>query len=130
MILSGKPVSAFPGSCLSFLTHQARTLVVEGPAGDQVLHGNSVIAGAESMLLVEVMRGVDGGPVDFDTQARPLRHGDLAALDLERLLGQRLAVLPDPVRVDRGDLAGGGGADMGEHGERDVEMVVGVRTPG
>src|SRR3954447_12826830 len=114
----------------NFLTHEAGTLVVEGPAGDQVLHGNSVIAGAESMLLVEVMRGVDGGPVDFDTQARPLRHGDLAALDLEWLLGQRLAVLPDPVRVDRGDLAGGGGADMGEPGERDVEMVVGVRTPG
>src|SRR5438270_12105801 len=89
-----------------FLTHEAGTLVVEGPAGDQVLHGNSVIAGAESMLLVEVMRGVDGGSVDFDTQARPVRHRDLAALDLERFLGQCLAVLPDPVGVDRGDVAG------------------------
>src|SRR5207248_3413683 len=49
-----------------FLTHEAGTLVVEGPAGDQVLHGDSVIAGTESMLLVELMRRFDGRAVDYD----------------------------------------------------------------
>ena len=53
-----------------------------------------------------------------------------AALDLQRLLRQALAVLPDPVRVDRGDAPGRGGADVREHRERDVEVVVRVRAPG
>ena len=50
--------------------------------------------------------------------------------DLERLLRQALAVLPDAVRVDRGHAARGSGAHVGEHGQRNIEMVVGVRAPG
>ena len=53
-----------------------------------------------------------------------------AADDLQRLLRQALAVLPDPVRVDRGDAARRGGADVREHRQRDVEVVVRVRAPG
>jgi hypothetical protein len=34
------------------------------------------------------------------------------------------------VRVQGGDLAGRGRTDVGDHRQRDVEVVVGVRTPG
>ena len=50
--------------------------------------------------------------------------------DLERLSGQALAVLPDPVRVDGGDPAGRRGGDVREHGQGNIEVVVGVRAPG
>src|SRR5215510_668131 len=79
--------------------HQARALVVESPAGDQVLHGLGVIAGAERVLLVEAMRRLDLRHVDLHPETGPIRNGDQAALDLQRLPGQALAVLPDPVRV-------------------------------
>ena len=51
--------------------------------------------------------------------------------DLERLFRQTfLILLPDPMRVQCGDLPRRGGSDMGEHGQRDIEMIVGVRAPG
>ena len=63
---------------------------------------------------------------------RPGRSGTaiLPPLIWSGSLVSALAVLPDPVGVDRGDLAGRGGADVGEHRERNVEVVVGVRAPG
>src|SRR5947209_18225097 len=97
--------------------HEARALVVKGPAGDQVLHRSGVVTRAEPVGLVQRMRLLDGVAVDLDPKARPVGNGDLAAFDLERLFRQCLAVLPDPVGVDRGDLAGSSGADMGEHGQ-------------
>ena len=67
--------------------------------------------------------------VEFDTEAGRSRHGEVAVDDLERLLGDALAVLPDPVGVDGGDVARRRGGDVGEHRQRHVEVVVGVRTP-
>jgi hypothetical protein len=40
-----------------------------------------------------------------------------------------LAVLPDPVCVYGGNVARRRGRDMGKHGQRHIEMVVGMRTP-
>jgi hypothetical protein len=37
----------------------------------------------------------------------------MAADDLQRVFGQALAVLPDPVGVNGRNLAGRGGTDMG-----------------
>ncbi len=76
------------------------------------------------------MRGLELGGVDLDAQAGLLRDRDLASLDEQRLLGEALAFLPDPVGVHRGDVAGRGGADVREHRERDVEVVVRMRSPG
>ena len=63
-------------------------------------------------------------------RGRAVRALQLAVLDLQRLFGEPLAVLPDPVRVDCGDLAGRGRRHVREHGERNIEMVVRVRSPG
>ena len=41
-----------------------------------------------------------------------------------------LPVLPNPMGVDRRHLAGRRGGDVSEHGERNIEMIVGVRAPG
>src|SRR4051794_25735605 len=72
------------------------TLRVEGPPGHKVLHRDAVVAGAEAVLAVQPVRFLDLGHVEFDAQARLLRHPDQAALDAQRLLGQALPVLPDP----------------------------------
>ena len=63
---------------------------------------------------------------------RPGRSGtcELAVDDLQRVFGEALAVLPDPMRVDRGDFARRGRGHVGEHRQRDVEVIVGVRAPG
>src|SRR5579862_3497263 len=108
-------------SCnVSCLSYEAGTLVVKGPAGDQELHGDRVVARAESVPVVERIRRLDRAAIDLDAKSGTVRNGDLAALDLQRLARQRLAILPDPMGVDRGDLAGGGGTNMGEHGKRNI----------
>src|SRR5690349_10937309 len=108
---------------------EAWPLRVEAPAGNQLLHRGRVVARAETLLAVERMRGIDRGHVELDTEPGRGRHLHLAVDDLERPSGQRLAVLPDPVRIDRGDAAGRRGGDVREHRERDVEVVVRVRAP-
>src|SRR5581483_4214464 len=118
-------------SCnVSCLSYEAGTLVVKGPAGDQELHGDRVVARAESVILIQRIGRFDGHVIDLDAKPGTIGNRDLATLDLERLARQRLAILPDPMGVDRGDLARGGGTNMGEHGKRNIEMVVGVRAPG
>src|SRR3569833_439972 len=91
--------------------HEARALVVKGPAGDLVLHRGGVVTRAEPVRLVQRMRLRDGVAIDLDPKARPAGNRDLAASDLQRLFRQCLAVLPDPMGVDRGNLAGSSGAD-------------------
>jgi hypothetical protein len=60
-----------------------------------------------------------------------IRHLHQAVDDAQRLPGQALLpFLPDPVRVDRGDLARRGGGGVREHRQRHVEMVVRMRAPG
>ena len=75
------------------------------------------------------MRSLDGGHVEIDTEARPIRQANRAGFDAQRLLREPLAVLPDPVRVDGGDAARRRGGYVSEHGERNVEVVVRVRPP-
>src|SRR6516164_3266682 len=82
--------------------HQTGALVIEPPAGDQVLHCVGVITGAQSVLLVKAMRRLDLGHVDLHPETGPIGNGNHAAHNLQRLLRQALSVLPDPVRIDRG----------------------------
>src|SRR5215475_7199548 len=81
--------------------HQTGALVIEPPAGDQVLHCLGVIACAQGVLLVEPMGRLDLRHVDLHSETGPIGNSNHAARDLQRLLGQALSVLPDPVRVDR-----------------------------
>src|SRR5688572_26724758 len=71
-------------------------LRIEGPVRDQVLHGHGVVARAQALREVELMRLFNLELVEVDAEPRPLRHLDGPALDAERLPGQALPVLPDP----------------------------------
>ena len=55
------------------------------------------------------MRFLDLGPIELDAQPRRLGHLDAPTDDLQRLLREALAVLPDPVRIDRRHAARRGG---------------------
>src|SRR3712207_9236678 len=48
---------------------EAGALRVERPAGDEVLHRDGVVAGAQAVLEVELVRGGHGVPVELDAQA-------------------------------------------------------------
>ena len=62
-----------------------------------------VVAAAEALVQVELVGGFELVQVELDAQARLVGHPDLAGLDPQRLLGEALdALLPDPVRVQRG----------------------------
>src|SRR5206468_12724147 len=72
--------------------HQARALVVEGPARDQELHRDRVVARAQAHVLVRLVRLFQFRLIEFDAQARLFGHAYLAALDPQRLFGESLAV--------------------------------------
>src|ERR1700752_4979174 len=57
-------------SGVSCLSYEAGTLVVKGPAGNQELHGDGVVARAEPVLLVQRVRGLDRAAIDLDAEAR------------------------------------------------------------
>src|ERR1700759_1635854 len=65
---------------LTVSAHQAGALVVKGPAGNQELHGDGIVARAKAMLFVERMRGRDPIAIDLDAEPGLLGHSDLAAL--------------------------------------------------
>lgn len=56
--------------------HHARSPVVEGPAGQQELHAEGVVAGVEGVLQVQLVGGGQLVPVDLDTQAGSIRDRD------------------------------------------------------
>src|SRR3974390_2157890 len=76
------------------------------------------------------MRRIELLEIELYSQSGPLRHSDLTRDDPEWLFCQPLSVLPNPMGVDRRDAAGSGGSDLREHGQRDVEVIVGMRPPG
>src|SRR5665213_970794 len=110
--------------------YQAGSFVVEFPAGDEELHGCGVVARCGSDACVEGVGLLDLLHVDLDAAAWFIRHCEFAVEDAEGVLRYALTVLPDPVGIDCCDFAGRGRGYVGEHGERNVEMIVGVRTPG
>ena len=96
----------------------------------QILHRRRVVPATRRQRAIKGVGLFERPFVDFDAQPRPLRHPHFAAPDQGRLDGQRLPVLPDPMRVERGDGSRRRGADLGEHRQRHVEMIVRVRPPG
>src|SRR5277367_6683670 len=68
--------------------------------------------------------------VDLDAETGTVWELDRPIDDLERLPGQTLAVLPDPMSIYSGYVSRSCRRYMGKHGQRDVEVIVGVRSPG
>ncbi len=107
-------------------------LVVELPAGNQVLHGDGIVARAQAVLqyraLARLQRlphvhGRCPGPASGAPRTRPptICSGSL----VRRWPSCQIQWVSMAVT-----LARCGGGHMGEHGQGDVEVVVGVRAPG
>ena len=95
------------------------------------MHGLGVVARPEAVVLVKLVGRFERGHVDLDAEAGAVGYRRSCPPTIcSGSLRQLLAVLPDPVGVDRGDLARRGRRHMREHRQRDVEMVVGMRAPG
>lgn len=63
-------------------------------------------------------------------QARGVGDLDAPVFELQGCLSEVLAVLPDVVGVDGGDLPRRGGSALDKGGQGDVEVVIGVDAPG
>ena len=72
-----------PGSSSS-APLQRRAFAVERPAGNQVLHGDGVVARAEPLGQVQLVRGGDRVLVEFDAEAGRVGHVEVAVDDLVR----------------------------------------------
>ena len=84
------------------LADKTRSLRVELPARNEILHAYSVVscALAEALVHVELMSLHKLITVDLNTETRLIRNSYAAVHDLKRLFGKSLnAFLPDPVRI-------------------------------
>ena len=99
------------------------------PAGDQVLHGLCVIPVMGGQLPIQCVGGHNAVHVQVDAQTGSIRHLKASVPDLRRVVQQVLAVLPDPVGVQRGGGAHGGGPHLRKGGQCDIEVVVGMHAP-
>src|SRR5690242_9087735 len=104
-------------TCPKSSAYQARTLVVELPARNQELHGGGVVPRASSNRFVELIGLLHLRHIELNAEAAFFRYFQFAVLDAEWLFGEPLSILPDPVRVDCGYLAGRGGPHVREHRE-------------
>ena len=83
------------------------------------------------MLLVQLMRFHDLIHIQLHAQTRFCRNLHHAAFDFKRLFGQALvAFLPDPVGVDSGYFTRSRRRDMRKHRQRNIKVIVRVRSPG
>jgi hypothetical protein len=75
-----------------------------------VLHGRGIVTRAAAKLPIEFVGLVNALHVGHHAKAGAVRNGDRAIGNTQRLAGEALSVLPYPMRIDGGDIAGGGGA--------------------
>lgn len=68
--------------------------------------------------------------IHLHPQARGVGDLDAPVFELQGCLSEVLAVLPDVVGVDGGDLPRRGGSALDKGGQGDVEVVIGVDAPG
>src|SRR3984885_14299500 len=76
------------------------------------------------------MGGLEPLHVDLYAEPGTPRKLGRSIHDRERVPGQTLAVLPDPMSIDSGYVSRSSRRHMSKHGQRDVEVVVGMRSPG
>ena len=68
------------------------------------------------MLNVQLVGGFHLHHVEFDAQARFLRYFNMAVDDLQRLLGEALAILPNPMSIDCCNFTWSRCSHMSKHG--------------
>ncbi|VDZ52475.1 Uncharacterised protein [Serratia odorifera] len=90
-----------------------RALAIELPAGNQILHCQRIVACAARQRLVQPVRLFQRRPVKLDAQPRPIRQGNFAVDNLQRVVSQVLTFLPDPVGINGGRIARRRRADVG-----------------
>ena len=81
------------------------------------------------MLQIKLVGSFNGLHVEFHSQARLSGYLNHAVLDLQGILGEVLPILPNPVRVDGGHFARRCRCTVREHGQRHIEVIVGMRAP-
>src|SRR5262249_32283898 len=111
------------------LADKTRALVVKLPSWDQILHRHGVVAGADSHLFVQRVRLLDLNEIRLNAEPRTFGHPQMSISNFQGVLREALPVVPNPVSVDGSDLARRCRGNMGEHRERNVEVIVGVRSP-
>ena len=116
----------FEASCPVRLPNHTGPLGIKFPIGDQVLHRHGVVAPTQAISAVELMGMFELGWIDFYSQTRSLRHVQSPVADSKWVSRESLALLPDPMRVNRGHFSGRGRRYVGEHGQRYVKMVIRV----
>ena len=89
-----------------------------------MLHAQRVVARAQSVDQIKLMRLVYRVHVKVHTETGLLWQCNLAIHNFQRIFGQALAVLPNPVGVYGRDPARCGGCDLREHGQRYIKVVV------
>jgi hypothetical protein len=62
-----------------------RLLVIEPRPRNEVLRRDRIIASAEALLFVKVVRSIERSHIDFDTKAGTIGHGHAFALNLQQL---------------------------------------------
>ena len=112
------------------LSYHARAFIVEFPVRYQILHGHRIIACPKTMFLIQLVGFHHLIHIQLNAQTRRGWHLHHAFFDLKRLSGQTLITfLPDPVSIDSGDRARCSSGHVGEHRQRDIKVVIGVRAP-
>src|SRR5881394_1395219 len=116
-----------PGKLRS--SYQTRTLRIEFPSRNQELHRCCIVATTQPHTLVKFVRVFDLRHVGLNAESRSIGNVDGAVHNLQRLFGQSLPVLPNPMCINSSNFSRCGGGNVREHCERDVEMIIRVRAP-
>ena len=101
-------------------------------AADQALYEakaagrGRIVTRPKRFFFIELVVLLDLCHVDFDTQSWSFRDRHLAPDDLERIVRQLFALLPDPMGIDRRDVAWSGRGAVREHRQRNIEVMVGM----
>ena len=112
--------------CERVSTHHARFFVIELPTGYEVLHGLCIVTRTQAMLQIQLMRFFNFHHIELNTQTRLLWHLHMAIHNLQGFLRETVTVLPNLMGVNGRDLARRGCCHVREHGQRHIEMVVGM----
>lgn len=106
--------------------NQARLLVIELPARDQILHALCIITSAEAVLYIKLVSLENLLAVNLDTETNHLIDAlDAAADDRHRILRKTIsALLPDPVCIDTIESARNCCRALSNHCKRNIEVVV------
>jgi hypothetical protein len=108
------------------LSYHAGTLVIELPSRNQILHSDSIITSAKTVIHIKLISLHDLLAVNLNAKTYSLIDIiDASAYDLHRILCKAFsAFLPDPVCIDAVKLAWNCCCTLSYHCKRNIKMVV------